>query len=206
MADPRQILIIDDDPDFLDYLEIILAANGYEVQKATGADQGLALMRACCPALVIVDVMMSYVLDGWAIGREIRDDPPCAACRSSWSRRSSPTPTTRSSRVSTRRTLTRFSASRWTPPRSSAASRSSSPSERTSEPDRPGVRRHDSAMAVGCVPIAFRSIRDAGAALGATTSTRGYRTCARILRPTMAPPSGPCSSRPSTSPRSNTAA
>ena len=55
MADPRQILIIDDDPDFLDYLEIILAANGYEVQKATGADQGLALMRACCPALVIVD-------------------------------------------------------------------------------------------------------------------------------------------------------
>jgi CheY-like chemotaxis protein len=75
MADPRQILIIDDDPDFLDYLEIILAANGYEVQKATGADQGLALMRACCPALVIVDVMMSYVLDGWAIGREIRDDP-----------------------------------------------------------------------------------------------------------------------------------
>ena len=75
MADTTRILVVDDDPDFLDYLEIILAANGYAVDKAASAEQGLARMRACCPALVIVDVMMSYVLDGWAIGREIREDP-----------------------------------------------------------------------------------------------------------------------------------
>lgn len=74
-AETGPILVIDDDPDFLEYLEIILTANGYRVVKATSAEQGLALMADCCPCLVIADVMMSYVLDGWAIGRELKSDP-----------------------------------------------------------------------------------------------------------------------------------
>ncbi len=32
-------------------------------------------MAAQCPCLVIADVMISYALDGWAIGRRIKSDP-----------------------------------------------------------------------------------------------------------------------------------
>ncbi len=74
-AESAPILVIDDDPDFIEYLEIILKAEGYRVVAATSAEQGLARMAECCPRLVIADVMMSYVIDGWAIGRELKADP-----------------------------------------------------------------------------------------------------------------------------------
>jgi len=75
MAGQKQVLIIDDDPDFLDYVRIVLSANDYEVVTATTAVQGLERMRQTPPDLVIVDVMMSYALDGWAVSREMEADP-----------------------------------------------------------------------------------------------------------------------------------
>ena len=75
MADAKRVLVIDDDPDFCDFVRIVLSANGYLVHTAVSAGEGLELMRAERPDLVIVDVMMSYVLDGWAVSREMRFDP-----------------------------------------------------------------------------------------------------------------------------------
>jgi CheY-like chemotaxis protein len=75
MADQKQVLVIDDDPDFLSYVQIVLKANGYEVRTATNATEGLEMMRRDPPDLVIADVMMSYVLDGWTVSREMRGDP-----------------------------------------------------------------------------------------------------------------------------------
>jgi len=75
MTDTGPVLIIDDDPDFLDVMRIILTASGYDVRTATNAEEGLEIMRQERPLVVIVDVMMSYVLDGWAIGRKMKDDP-----------------------------------------------------------------------------------------------------------------------------------
>jgi CheY-like chemotaxis protein len=75
MAKARPVLIIDDDPDFLDVMHIILTAEGYDVRTATNAERGLEIMRQERPLVVIVDVMMSYVLDGWAIGRRMKTDP-----------------------------------------------------------------------------------------------------------------------------------
>lgn len=75
MTRPKRILVIDDDPDFLDYVGIILGAHGYAVQTATNARAGLEMMRADPPDLVIADVMISYALDGWNICQEIRADP-----------------------------------------------------------------------------------------------------------------------------------
>jgi len=75
MAEDRLILVVDDDADFLEYVRIVLEANGYRVRTASGVDNALAQMRAQCPDLVIVDVMMSYVLDGWYMGRQMRSDP-----------------------------------------------------------------------------------------------------------------------------------
>ncbi len=74
----KEILVIDDDPDFLDYVQIILSANNYKILTALNAKEGLAMVRTERPDLVIVDVMMSYTLDGWTVSREMRSDPELA--------------------------------------------------------------------------------------------------------------------------------
>jgi CheY-like chemotaxis protein len=78
MKRPKLILVIDDDRDFLDFVAIVLRSRGYEVRTATTAAEGLRAMREAAPALVIADVMMSYVLDGWTISREMVEDPALA--------------------------------------------------------------------------------------------------------------------------------
>lgn len=75
MAEQRKVLVIDDDPDFLNYVKIILSANDYAVRTASTAAEGMELMRQDQPDLVILDVMMSYVLDGWSVSREMQYDP-----------------------------------------------------------------------------------------------------------------------------------
>ena len=70
-----RIVVIDDDPDFLDYARMVLSAHGYNVLTAPTAADGLELMRQDPPSLVIVDVMMSYALDGWAVSHEMQLDP-----------------------------------------------------------------------------------------------------------------------------------
>lgn len=75
MADQKRIVVIDDDPDFLDYVSIILSANGYDVCTAGNADSGWQMIRDDPPDLVIADVMMSYALDGWTIACRMHGDP-----------------------------------------------------------------------------------------------------------------------------------
>jgi len=70
----KTVLVIDDDPDFVGYVEIILSANGYRVYTAEGADQGLDVARAVSPDLVMVDLMMSYGLAGNTVTRELARD------------------------------------------------------------------------------------------------------------------------------------
>jgi len=75
MNEPKQLLIIDDDPDFLEYARIVLESASYEVLTASGAEEGLDLVKASSPDLVITDVMMSYTLEGTSVTRQIRADP-----------------------------------------------------------------------------------------------------------------------------------
>jgi CheY-like chemotaxis protein len=71
----KRIVVIDDDQDFLEYARIVLESTSYEVLTAMNAADGLALIRASHPDLVITDVMMSYTLEGASITRTIRSDP-----------------------------------------------------------------------------------------------------------------------------------
>ena len=71
----KRIVVIDDDPDFVEYTRIVLQAASYEVLTATNAADGLALARSASPDLVITDVMMSYSLEGNSVTRAIRSDP-----------------------------------------------------------------------------------------------------------------------------------
>jgi Lrp/AsnC family transcriptional regulator, regulator for asnA, asnC and gidA len=61
---PPLILIVDDDPDFVEACRIVLTNAGYRVSSAANGEQGVQAMRREQPDLVILDVMMSSVLDG----------------------------------------------------------------------------------------------------------------------------------------------
>jgi two-component system alkaline phosphatase synthesis response regulator PhoP len=69
-----KILVVDDDRDFIKITSMILQANNYEVVTAANGEQGLKAMRREKPALVILDVMMSYVLDGIDVRRTMAED------------------------------------------------------------------------------------------------------------------------------------
>lgn len=70
-----KILIVDDDPDFVEVARLVLESQGYEVISAADSDQGLAKVREEKPDLVILDVVMASVLDGLHMSEEMHKDP-----------------------------------------------------------------------------------------------------------------------------------
>lgn len=75
VASGATVLVIDDDPDFIEFARIILKSEGYEVLTAEKSDKGLALMRQERPGVVLLDMMMSYTFNGLNVIREIQNDP-----------------------------------------------------------------------------------------------------------------------------------
>jgi DNA-binding response OmpR family regulator len=69
-----KILVVDDDKDFIKITQMILQANNYGVVTASNGEEGLKVMRAEKPDLVILDVMMSYILDGLDVRRTMAED------------------------------------------------------------------------------------------------------------------------------------
>jgi CheY-like chemotaxis protein len=68
------ILIIDDDTNVRELLTRVLMKEGYSPVSAGNGIEGLALARKLLPKVVILDVMMPQK-DGWAVLREMKDDP-----------------------------------------------------------------------------------------------------------------------------------
>mgnify|MGYP005853886193 CR=1 FL=1 len=69
-----RILVVDDDPDFGEIIRLILRAKGYEVETASDGDMALRKMRECPPDLVLLDVMMTGVLDGVHVAHTMREE------------------------------------------------------------------------------------------------------------------------------------
>ncbi len=76
---PPVVLIVDDDPDFREFVRIVLESHGYQVLEASDAPGGLAVMHDRRPDLVLLDAMMSYELAGIGVIRTIREDPELAS-------------------------------------------------------------------------------------------------------------------------------
>ena len=66
------ILCIDDDPDILSFLKIVLEAEGYVVPQASSAEDGLKVYKETKPDLLIVDLMMEEVDAGTNFIKEIQ--------------------------------------------------------------------------------------------------------------------------------------
>ncbi len=63
---PEKILIVDDDPDILDALTMIIETKGYQVVTARDGIEALANLKAEKPDLMILDLLMPK-MDGWAV-------------------------------------------------------------------------------------------------------------------------------------------
>ena len=68
-----KILVVDDDPDFVESTRLMLEPHGYEVISAANGDEGLLKLKKENPDLVILDVIMSTVLDGLSMSQQMRD-------------------------------------------------------------------------------------------------------------------------------------
>jgi CheY-like chemotaxis protein len=70
---PR-ILIIDDDPDFVEVTKSILETTHYNVSVAHDADEGFARLEEETADVIILDIMMGRGAEGLIFARKIRKD------------------------------------------------------------------------------------------------------------------------------------
>jgi len=71
----KKIMVIDDDPDFVEITRIILESNGYEVTGAYNGEEAMLLMHEEKPNLILLDIMMNQPLDGVEFCKQIQDVP-----------------------------------------------------------------------------------------------------------------------------------
>ncbi|MHC4146419.1 MAG: response regulator [Planctomycetota bacterium] len=69
------ILIIDDDPDFVEVTKVILETKQYNVKAAYDPKEGFTRLEEEIPDALILDVMMGKGADGFIFARKIRKDP-----------------------------------------------------------------------------------------------------------------------------------
>ena len=70
-----KILIIDDDESIVAAMEAILESKDYEVVTAYNKEDGLKQVADAQPDLIVLDVMMSHMTDGFQIARKLKADP-----------------------------------------------------------------------------------------------------------------------------------
>ena len=69
----KRILIVDDDPDLVNAVTMILKSKKYEVAAAYDGNEGLAKAKTEKPDLIVLDVMMPQK-DGYAVCKELKAD------------------------------------------------------------------------------------------------------------------------------------
>lgn len=70
----KKILIVDDDPDLVEAVTMILESKNYDVAAAYGGMEGLEKAKTEKPDLIVLDVMMPDK-DGYAVCKEMKADP-----------------------------------------------------------------------------------------------------------------------------------
>jgi DNA-binding response OmpR family regulator len=75
MTDEKKLLIIDDDPDFVEGIKSILDAANYKVDVAYNPKTGLQALQSQTYDLLLLDIMMGRGAEGIMIARKLRKDP-----------------------------------------------------------------------------------------------------------------------------------
>lgn len=67
------ILCVEDEPEMIDLMRLILGRRGFEVKGASGGVEGLRRIREEMPDLVLLDLMMPD-MDGWEVYQQMKAD------------------------------------------------------------------------------------------------------------------------------------
>ena len=75
MADQmKKIVCIEDEPEMIELVKLILGRHNFEVHGALGGQEGLDKISQVEPDLVLLDLMMPE-MDGWQVFQTMRVDP-----------------------------------------------------------------------------------------------------------------------------------
>ena len=69
----KKVLCIEDDPEMIDLIKLILEREGFRFIGAVGGREGLEAIAREKPDLVLLDIMMPDV-DGWDVYRQMKAD------------------------------------------------------------------------------------------------------------------------------------
>ena len=75
MTQQKKLLIIDDDPDFVEGIKSILDAADYSVEVAYNPKDGLQALQTKNYDLLLLDIMMGRGAEGIMVARKMRKDP-----------------------------------------------------------------------------------------------------------------------------------
>jgi CheY-like chemotaxis protein len=75
MSEPKTVLIIDDDSDFVRAIQALLESSGYKVRSAGNGRDGLQQAKILEPDLILLDVIMTERTEGFFVLQEMRRMP-----------------------------------------------------------------------------------------------------------------------------------
>ena len=73
MTQKPRVLVIEDDPDMIDLLSVILRRGGYQPVSALGGQEGLRILREEGADLILLDLMMDDI-GGWRVLELVKQD------------------------------------------------------------------------------------------------------------------------------------
>ena len=70
----KRVVCVEDEPEIIDLIRLILGRKGFDLTGATGGLEGLETIRRVKPDLVLLDLMMPD-MDGWEVYQQMKADP-----------------------------------------------------------------------------------------------------------------------------------
>lgn len=80
MAAQLKVLVVDDDPDIVDSVSMILESGGYEVIVARDGEEALVKIQTARPKLLVLDLLMPRK-DGFAVLKDLQFEEKWASFR-----------------------------------------------------------------------------------------------------------------------------
>ena len=75
MSKPQKVLVVDDDPSSVSAMTLVLESRGYRVATAYSKGEAAQQIVGFKPDLIVMDIMMERLSDGFDLCRELKSDP-----------------------------------------------------------------------------------------------------------------------------------
>lgn len=71
---PIRVVYVEDDPEMINLITMILSKRGYQIIGANGGREGIEMILKEIPDLILLDLMMPDV-DGWNLYQQVKSNP-----------------------------------------------------------------------------------------------------------------------------------